>query len=104
MLGVSDLTGELMRLVITSIGTQGTTLKQVQDVGAFVRACSAGEPIPLPDGAPVLELCSRDIDFDAMTPYVRELRDKQKTTNQSLQKIESGEQAPVCSRQMTSHS
>ncbi|KAG8885430.1 hypothetical protein FRB97_001153 [Tulasnella sp. 331] len=69
VLGVSDLTGELMRLVITSIGTQGTTLKQVQDVGSFVRACSA--------------------DFDVMTPYVRELRDKQKTTHQSLQKIES---------------
>ncbi|KAG9011046.1 hypothetical protein FRB94_008973 [Tulasnella sp. JGI-2019a] len=69
VLGVSDLTGELMRLVITSIGTQGTTLKQVQDVGAFVRSCSA--------------------DFDGIIPYVRELRDKQKTTNQSLQKIES---------------
>lgn len=26
-----------------------------------------------------------------MTPYVRELRDKQKTTNQSLVKIETGE-------------
>jgi len=58
-----------MRLVITSIGTRGADLKQVQDVSGFVRACSS--------------------DFDAMTPYLRELREKQKVTNQSLIKIES---------------
>ncbi|KAG8908541.1 hypothetical protein FRB99_005901 [Tulasnella sp. 403] len=68
LLGVSDLTGEIMRLSITSIGTQGTGLTNVLDICAFVRSCCA--------------------DFEALTPFVRDLRKKQDVTAQSLQKIE----------------
>lgn len=68
LLGVSDLTGEIMRLSITSIGTGHTGLKDILEVCALVRAWYA--------------------DLEALTPFVRDLRKKQDVTAQSLQKIE----------------
>ncbi|KAG8833332.1 hypothetical protein FRC17_010864 [Serendipita sp. 399] len=67
LLGVSDLTGELMRFAITSIARGGGRTK-AEDVCSFVRKCKA--------------------DFERFTPYVRELSKKQQTTKQSMQKIE----------------
>ncbi|KIJ45554.1 hypothetical protein M422DRAFT_29680 [Sphaerobolus stellatus SS14] len=72
VLGVSDLTGELMRFAITSIGRQGISsqanLEKAVAVGNFVRACKA--------------------DWEPMTPYIKELRSKQDVTTNSLRKIE----------------
>jgi predicted translin family RNA/ssDNA-binding protein len=46
ILGVSDLTGELMRFAITSIGRQGmmskANLDKATEVCNFVRACRSG--------------------------------------------------------------
>ncbi|KAI5124441.1 hypothetical protein M0805_008325 [Coniferiporia weirii] len=67
LLGVSDLTGELMRFAITAIGRRGGRTK-AREVSDFVRNCKA--------------------DFDGFTPYVKNLGKKQAVTAQSLLKIE----------------
>jgi len=67
LLGVSDLTGELMRFAITSISRRGGRRK-AREVSDFVRGCKA--------------------DFDGFTPYVKQLSKKQAVTSQSLLKIE----------------
>ncbi|TFY83727.1 hypothetical protein EWM64_g272 [Hericium alpestre] len=67
LLGVSDLTGELMRFAISAIAKRGGRTK-ASEVCAFVRSCKA--------------------DFEAFTPHVRDLGKKQRVTSQSLQKIE----------------
>jgi len=67
LLGVSDLTGELMRFAITAISRRGGRTK-ARDVSDFVRGCKA--------------------DFDGFTPYVKQLSKKQAVTSQSLLKIE----------------
>ncbi|KAI5829421.1 Translin [Schizophyllum commune Tattone D] len=67
LLGVSDLTGELMRFAISSISRRGGRTKAAE-ICAFVRDCKAA--------------------FERLTPYVRELHKKQAVTSQSLQKIE----------------
>jgi len=68
LLGISDLTGEIMRLAITSIGTQNASLSDVLQVCSSVRAWYS--------------------DLEGLTPFVRELRKKQDVTAQSLHKIE----------------
>ncbi|KZT74853.1 Translin [Daedalea quercina L-15889] len=67
LLGLSDLTGELMRYAISSISRRGGR-SEANEVCKFVRGCRA--------------------DFEALTPYFRELRKKQQVTSQSLEKIE----------------
>ncbi|CAA7258794.1 unnamed protein product [Cyclocybe aegerita] len=67
LLGLSDLTGELMRFAISGISRRGGRAKAVE-VCAFVRGCKA--------------------DFERMSPYIRDLRKKQIVTAQSLEKIE----------------
>ncbi|KAH7883828.1 Translin [Phlebopus sp. FC_14] len=67
LLGLSDLTGELMRLVISGIARKGGRVRARQ-VCAFVRQCKA--------------------DFERFTPFVKGLRKKQTVTGQSLEKIE----------------
>ncbi|KAL4243083.1 translin family protein [Abortiporus biennis] len=67
LLGLSDLTGELMRYAISAISQRGGRSK-ASEVCSFVRNCKA--------------------DFESMTPYFRELRKKQNVTSQSLEKIE----------------
>ncbi|GLB36427.1 putative translin [Lyophyllum shimeji] len=67
LLGLSDLTGELMRFAISAISRRGGRAK-ASEVCAFVRACKA--------------------DFERMTPYVRDLSKKQAVTALSLEKIE----------------
>ncbi|KJA26009.1 hypothetical protein HYPSUDRAFT_133732 [Hypholoma sublateritium FD-334 SS-4] len=67
LLGLSDLTGELMRFAISGIAHRGGRRK-AQNVCAFVRGCKA--------------------DFERWIPYVRELKKKQSVTSQSLEKIE----------------
>ncbi|KAF8807240.1 Translin [Phlegmacium glaucopus] len=66
-LGLSDLTGELMRFAISGISQRGGR-KKATDVCAFVRDCKA--------------------DFEQVTPYIRDLQKKQAVTAQSLEKIE----------------
>ncbi|KAK7694361.1 hypothetical protein QCA50_001547 [Cerrena zonata] len=67
LLGLSDLTGELMRFAISSIPHRGGRAK-ANEVCAFVRNCKA--------------------DFEIFVPHVRDLRKKQNVTSQSLEKIE----------------
>ncbi|KAI0651590.1 Translin [Trametes meyenii] len=67
LLGLADLTGELMRFAIAAIPRHGGRQK-ASDVCGFVRACKA--------------------DFERLTPYFKELRKKQSVTAQSLEKIE----------------
>ncbi|KAG6837042.1 hypothetical protein H0H93_015905 [Arthromyces matolae] len=67
LLGLSDLTGELMRFAISAISQRGGRAKAAE-VCTFVRACKA--------------------DFERMTPYIRDLSKKQTVTAQSLEKIE----------------
>ncbi|KAJ7139786.1 Translin [Mycena epipterygia] len=67
LLGLSDLTGELMRFAISNIARRGGRPKASQ-VCAFVRGCKS--------------------DFEAFTPYVRDLAKKQSVTANSLEKIE----------------
>ncbi|KAI0670164.1 Translin [Trametes maxima] len=67
LLGLADLTGELMRFAIAAIPRRGGRQK-ASDVCGFVRACKA--------------------DFEGLTPYFKELRKKQSVTAQSLAKIE----------------
>ncbi|KAK0473260.1 Translin [Armillaria novae-zelandiae] len=67
MLGLSDLTGELMRYSISGLTKRGGRLQAMDTLG-FVRNCKA--------------------DFEGFTPHVRFLSKKQRVTAQSLQKIE----------------
>ncbi|PVG02839.1 Translin [Serendipita vermifera] len=67
LLGLSDLTGELMRFAITSIA-RGDGRSKAQKTCEFVRKCRA--------------------DFERFTPFVWGLSKKQYVTNQSVQKIE----------------
>ncbi|KAJ7899979.1 Translin [Mycena olivaceomarginata] len=67
LLGLSDLTGELMRFAISNIARRGGRPKASQ-VCAFVRGCKS--------------------DFERFTPHVRELSKKQSVTANSLEKIE----------------
>ncbi|KAI0639141.1 Translin [Trametes polyzona] len=74
LLGLADLTGELMRFAIAAIPRRGGRQK-ASDICSFVRACKA--------------------DFEGLTPYFRELRKKQSVTAQSLEKIEDATYAVV---------
>ncbi|KAI0067817.1 Translin [Artomyces pyxidatus] len=67
ILGLSDLTGELMRFAISSISKRGGRTK-ASEVSVFVRGCKA--------------------DFEGLTPHIRDLSKKQAVTSQSLRKIE----------------
>ncbi|KAJ6519480.1 Translin [Mycena sanguinolenta] len=67
LLGLSDLTGELMRFAISNISRRGGRLKASR-VCAFVRNCKS--------------------DFEHFTPHVRDLSKKQSVTAGSLEKIE----------------
>ncbi|KAF5312706.1 hypothetical protein D9619_003374 [Psilocybe cf. subviscida] len=69
ILGLADLTGELMRFAISGFARRGGRQK-ASEVCAFVRGCRS--------------------DFERMTPYIRELGKKQAVTVQSLEKIEDG--------------
>lgn len=70
VLGLSDLTGELMRLAITGLSSPGGR-QRVMGICRFVRECRA--------------------DFQRLVPYIYGLGKKQSVTNQSLQKIEDGQ-------------
>ncbi|KAI0050701.1 Translin [Auriscalpium vulgare] len=74
LLGVSDLTGELMRFAISSISKRGGRTK-ASEVSNFVRGCKA--------------------DFEGFTPHIRDLSKKQAVTSQSLRKIEEAAYAIV---------
>lgn len=67
LLGLSDLTGELMRLAISGIARKGGR-DRAQEICTFVRQCKT--------------------ELDKCTPFVKELRKKQLVTAQSLEKIE----------------
>ncbi|KAH6917564.1 Translin [Coprinopsis sp. MPI-PUGE-AT-0042] len=67
LLGLSDLTGELVRYAISGLSRKGGRQKAI-DICVFVRNCKA--------------------DFERFTPYIRDLRKKQAVTANSLEKIE----------------
>jgi len=67
LLGLSDLTGELMRFAISNIARRGGRPRASQ-VCAFVRGCKS--------------------DFEHFTPHIRDLSKKQSVTANSLEKIE----------------
>lgn len=67
LLGLSDLTGELMRFAISGLSRKGGR-KKAMEVCAFVRSCKA--------------------DFERFTDHIRDLRKKQSVTTSSLEKIE----------------
>ncbi|KAJ2920351.1 hypothetical protein MD484_g93, partial [Candolleomyces efflorescens] len=67
LLGLSDLTGELMRFAISGLSRKGGR-KKALGVCAFVRSCKS--------------------DFELFTPHIYELRKKQAVTANSLEKIE----------------
>jgi hypothetical protein len=69
LLGVSDLTGELMRYAITAIPRKSGRAT-ANTVCTFLRQCKT--------------------DFGALTHHSRELAKKQRTTVESLHKIEDG--------------
>ena len=69
LLGLSDLTGELMRYAITSIPRKGGRAT-ANAVCTFVRQCKT--------------------EFGTLTPHSRELAKKQRVTVESLHKIEDG--------------
>ncbi|QRW00228.1 Translin [Ceratobasidium sp. AG-Ba] len=67
LLGISDLTGELMRLAISTITRPGGRERALHS-SQFVRTCVS--------------------DFENFTPHIRDLVKKQNETNASLRKIE----------------
>lgn len=73
LLGLSDLTGELMRFATNAVGQgdTGTVIKQVLDLTRRLRDA-----------------------LDPFVPLVKDLKKKQFVTNQSLRKIEDSEFAP----------
>ncbi|KAH9081878.1 Translin [Lactarius deliciosus] len=66
-LGISDFTGELMRIAITSMSKPNGRTKATQ-ISEFVRGCKAG--------------------LETLTPHIHDLHKKQVVTTQSLRKIE----------------
>jgi len=86
LLGLSDLTGELMRFAISGFSRKGGRARAVQ-VCNFVRDYKSGmcslSRTPYPG-------LTGHQDFDRFTPFVKGLRKKQVVTNQSLEKIENG--------------
>jgi len=74
VLGICDLTGELMRLAISSISKPKGHMKASQ-ISLFVRGCKA--------------------DFETLTPYIDDLHKKQTVTTQSLRKVEEAAYAIV---------
>jgi predicted translin family RNA/ssDNA-binding protein len=69
LLGVSDLTGELMRYAITAIPRKGGRAT-ANAVCTFVRQCKT--------------------EFGTLTRHSKELKKKQRVTVESLHKIENG--------------
>ncbi|KAH9982678.1 Translin [Lactifluus volemus] len=74
ILGTCDLTGELMRLAISSI-TKPEGRTKASQISLFVRGCKA--------------------DFETLTPYIPDLHKKQAVTAQSLRKVEEAAYAIV---------
>jgi len=74
VLGTCDLTGELMRLAISSISKPNGRTKASQ-ISLFVRGCKA--------------------DFETLSPYIPDLHKKQAVTAQSLRKVEEAAYAIV---------
>lgn len=86
LLGLSDLTGELMRFAISNIARRGGRPRASQ-VCAFVRGCKSGGPYIVSLLEKLVFTCP---DFERFTPHVRELSKKQSVTANSLEKIEAG--------------
>lgn len=86
LLGLSDLTGELMRFAISGFSRKGGRARAMQ-VCKFVRDCKSGMYFLPSTYCPGL---TGHQDFDRFTPFVKGLRKKQVVTNQSLEKIENG--------------
>ncbi|KAF7306632.1 Translin-associated protein X [Mycena indigotica] len=71
LLGLSDLTGELMRFAISNISRRGGSTT-ANDICRLVRDCKAGQ---FPH-------------FEQFIPHIRDLGKKQSVTSSSLEKIE----------------
>lgn len=89
LMGISDLTGELMRYAISGLGYRGGRTT-AQEVCAFVRACKNGKVFLWRLGQ-LWTFSSFNLDLELLVPYHRDLARKQIVTMQSLEKIENGE-------------
>jgi translin family protein len=88
VLGICDLSGELMRLAISSISKPNGRMRASQ-ISLFVRGCKAGKSKfkCTMAGIPQTPI---SLDFETLTPYIRDLHKKQEVTVQSLRKVEEG--------------
>lgn len=74
-----------MRFAVTSVATGGGK-SRAQPVCDFVRGVKAGETVV----AHPRDINQLSLDFEGLTPYIRDLPKKQRVTGQSLRKIEEG--------------
>jgi len=74
-----------MRFSVTSVAT-GRDKGRAQPVCDFVRSVKAGERVSAHPRGPNHTV----LDFEGLTPYIRDLPKKQSVTGQSLRKIEEG--------------
>lgn len=88
LLGLSDLTGELMRYAISAISRRGGR-STANEVCSFVRSIKAGEATCI-RYSPFILSYYMYTDFERFIPYSRDLRKKQHVTSQSLEKMEDG--------------
>lgn len=107
--GIADLTGEMMRLAIGSVGKSlvmpsaegqvkkgGEELPSIESIGKMVRDIKGGECSFFGAGQKLkLTAVLVDTEMDPLSPYCRWLGKKMTVLDQSLAKIESG--APSCS-------
>ncbi|KAI0308002.1 Translin [Multifurca ochricompacta] len=87
VLGLCDLTGELMRFAISSISKPVGRMKASQ-ISLIVRGCKAGRACSVLTYQ--VKSSKSLLDFETLTPYIYELHKKQAVTGQSLRKIEEG--------------
>jgi len=96
ILGVSDLTGELMRYAtngasesLSCLADSSSQYRRSRNASERMRLCSHGED---PYVVLLRILLSLIPDFDGITPQMlRKLKQKQEETTRSLEKIEKGE-------------
>jgi Translin family len=78
-----------MRFAISGIARKGGRTK-ASDVCAFVRRCKSGKESVSLSIEMNMTVWPLLVDFERLTPYVRDLSKKQAVTSQSLEKIEDG--------------
>lgn len=90
LLGLTDLTGELMRLGINAIGSTGLedSEKAVRQAEAWVRLLRAGKPAPCSIGIVIEYFISAYQGMSPLSPFVKGLGRKLSVMDQTLLKLE----------------